>query len=251
MEQGDQAHTTTNGTATGTPFQPTHWSLVDSAGGEKSVQALAALEKLCRAYWPPVYAEIRRRGHQPADAQDLTQGFFARLLRGEFFSRASRDKGRFRSYLLGALNHFLLDELSRATAGRRGGGQQVISLNDDEAESWYTEPAAADLTPETAYDKRWAMRLMDCALGRVRDDYMATGRGALFTALSPFLAADSGADGYHAAAAEAGISPHAFCVAVYRLRQRFRESIREEIAATVANPAEVEEEVRYLFSGGG
>jgi RNA polymerase sigma-70 factor (ECF subfamily) len=228
-------------------FHTTHWSLVARAGSDRSQEANAALDELCRAYWRPIYAEIRRRGHAPVDAEDLTQEFFARLLRHHAFGRADRAKGRFRSYLLAALDFFLADEWREKVAEKRGGGAVMFSLDAAEGESWYELQPAAGATPAEAFDQRWALILMDRALATLREEYDAGGRAAVFAAAQPFLAADAGADGYEAVCAELGMTAPAFTVAVHRLRTRFRHRVREQVEMTVADPAEADAELRHLF----
>lgn len=238
------------------PFQPfagemrfhsTRWSLVHSAGAAGSSEAGVALEELCRAYWPPIYAEIRRRGHSIADAQDLAQEFFARLLRRNAFGQADEEKGRFRSYLLAALDYFLTDHLRARFADKRGGGAVMLSLDAEEGESWYQQQPANTATPAEAFDRQWALVLMHRALEALREDYTTRGRADLFVALQPFLAADTRGDDSESAAAAAGLSAEAFRVAVHRLRKRYREFIRAHVEMTVAEPGDVEDEMRHLF----
>lgn len=218
------------------------------AGQEDSPAATDALEKLCRAYWYPIYAEIRRRGFAPHDAQDYTQEFFACLLRRSSFASADKNKGRFRSYLIGALNYFLTDQWHRERTEKRGGGVPLLSLDapSDVEERFIAEPAS-QLTPEKIFDARWALMLMDRAFIRVRAEYAGSGKAKLFEALKPFLAAESGDEGYAKPAHALGMTASHVAVAVHRLRQRFRDCVRAEVADTVANPAEVEDEMRELF----
>lgn len=231
----------------GRRFTATRWSLVALAGSDEPQVASAALDELCRAYWRPIYAEIRRRGHAPADAQDLTQEFFARLLHQHAFGRADRAKGRFRSYLLAALDYFLLDVWREKGAEKRGGGAAVLSLDAQEGESWYLELPGPGATPAEAFDQGWALVLMDRALMALRDEYHESGRAAVFIAMQPFLAAEAGADGYDAAVEKLGMTGQAFTVAVHRLRRRFREHVREQVEMTVADPTDTAAEMRHLF----
>jgi RNA polymerase sigma-70 factor (ECF subfamily) len=228
-------------------FCTTRWSLVALASRDHSQEASAALNELCCAYWKPIYAEIRRRGHSTADAQDLTQEFFARLLRGSAFGRADREKGRFRSYLLAALDFFLADTRRGKMAEKRGGGATVFSLDADEGEDWYAQQPAQGSTPAEAFDRRWALVLMDRALTALRHEYCAGGRGDVFLAVQPFLAAESGAGGYGAAGEKLGMTGETFTVAVHRLRRRFRVCVREQVEMTVVDPAETDSEMRHLF----
>jgi len=231
-------------------FTTTHWSVVMLARPD-SPQATDALEKLCRTYWLPLYSYIRRQGYGPHDAQDFTQGFFARLLRANSFADVSRDKGKFRSFLLAALNHFLSDERDRARAEKRGGGQPVISLDETEAEQRYLQLPVMDLTPEKVFDRRWALTVLEQALERVREEYQSSGRQPLFEGLRGFLSAEAGPGDYNALAPKLGMSPGAVGVAVHRLRQRYRECIRLELGQTVASPADLDDEMNYLFAAIG
>jgi len=221
------------------------------AGQEASLQSAEALERLCRTYWFPLYAYVRRRGYDAEEAKDLTQEFFLRLLQKHYLAHADRSKGRFRSFLLTALNHFLANDWRRAQAAKRGGGQPLISLDDPAAETRYALEPLSDLTPEKIYERRWALTLLDRALGRLAAEYEAAGRSPQFERLQGFLATESGETRYAAVAAELGMTADAVGVAVHRLRYRYRELVREEIAHTVASPAEVEDEIRWLFTAVG
>ena len=220
-----------------------------SAGRDES-KGHDALERLCRGYWPPIYAELRRRGHGPSDAQDLTQEFFACLLRRHSFGGADRERGKFRSYLLGALDFFLIDRLREKSALKRGSGKPILSLDEEEGEAWLREQPATGSDAGTAFDQRWAFILMDRALETLRKEYISSGRREVFDAVQPFLAAETGTDGYEGACQRAGTSVEAFTVAVHRFRKRFRAAVREQVEATVATRAEADEEMRHLFGGG-
>lgn len=229
-------------------FLTTHWSLIARAGQSDSPAAAEALEKLCRAYWFPTYGEVRRRGFAQHDAQDLTQEFFACLLRRNSFAAARQDKGRFRSYLLGALNYFLTDQWHKQRAEKRGGGAPILSLDAiDDGEQRLSNEPTTESTPEKVFDSRWALTLLDRAFSRLRDEYAEEGKAALFDELKPFLAADSGAGGYAEPARKLGMNSSHVAVAVHRMRARFRACVRGEVAETVANPAEVEAEMKHLF----
>src|SRR5437868_2500654 len=167
-------------------FTTTHWSVVIAAGESGSPRAEAALEKLCRTYWYPLYAYVRRQGHGPHDAQDLTQGFFARLLEKNYLGVVEREKGKFRSFLLAALNHFLANERDRMNAAKRGGGKPLISL-DDTAENLFSLEPASNLSPEMTFEKQWATTLLEQAFSRVREEFVAAGKGPLFDRLKGFL----------------------------------------------------------------
>jgi len=225
----------------------THWSAVLAAGQTASPRAAAAMEELCRTYWYPIYAYVRRRGHAVEDAQDLTQEFFARLIGKQWVADANPARGRFRTFLLTALNHFLANEWRNARAAKRGGGRSVISL-DDTTESRYAHEPASDLTPEKLYERRWALSLFDRALGRLREQYGAAGKKKLYDHLQKFLSSEAADGEYARLGAELEMSSGAMAAAVHRLRQHYRELVREEVAQTVETPAEVEEEVRSLLA---
>jgi len=217
------------------------------AGDANSPRATAALEKLCQTYWLPLYSYIRRQGYGPHDAQDLAQGFFARLLRMNSLSSVGPAKGKFRTFLLAALNHFLSDARDHARAEKRGGGKRLISLDETRAEDRYVEVPAPDLTPEKLYDRHWALTVMEQALGRLRKEYITAGNTALFERLSGFLSREAGNGEYDGAAQKLGMSPGALAVAVHRLRQRYRECVRLELAQTVTSPEDLELEMKDLF----
>jgi len=234
--------------AHGDVFATTHWSVVLLAGEPGSAQAAEALEKLCRTYWLPLYSFIRRQGYGPHDAQDLTQGFLVRLLRTDSFVGLSREKGKFRTFLLAALNHFLSDQRDRARAEKRGGGQPVVSIDETEAEQRYLQAPSRDLAPERVFDRRWALTVLEEALARLRQEHQGPGKAALFAHLGPFLSNKGGKADHDALGPKLGMSANAVAVAVHRLRQRYRECIRLELAQTVASPEDLDEEMSYLFS---
>jgi RNA polymerase sigma-70 factor (ECF subfamily) len=232
-------------------FQTTHWSIVLLAGQHRSQLSAEALEKLCRSYWFPLYAYVRCKGHDAEEAEDLTQEFFLRLLEKDYLTHADRSKGKFRSFLLTALNHFLVNDWRRAQAVKRGSGQAPISFDDPSAECRYALEPASHLTPERLYERRWALTLLDAALGRLRDEYTAAGAGRQFERLRGFLTTEAGESHHATVAAELGTTAGAVGVAVHRLRRRYRELVRAEIANTIASQAEVEEEIRWLFAAVG
>ncbi len=228
-------------------FATTHWSVVLAAGDVASPGSRRALAALCEAYWFPLYAFARRLGRQPDDASDLTQAFFARLLEKGYLRAADPSRGRFRSFLLAAFKHFLAREHDRATALKRGGGKHPISLDLASAEGRYRLEPASGLTPERAYERRWALTLLDRVIGRLRDESAASGKGGLFDRLKVFLTGESDSPTHRQVAAELGMTEGAVKVAVHRLRRRFRELVLDEIGRTVDGPAEVEDELRHLF----
>jgi RNA polymerase sigma-70 factor (ECF subfamily) len=232
-------------------FTTTHWSVVLAAGQGCNPQAAAALEQLCRAYWYPLYAYIRRQGHSPEDAQDLTQGFFAQFLESDALGRVSPDKGRFRSYLLACCNHFLANAWKQGRTLKRGGGYQALPMDEAAAEGRYQVEPATDLTPEKLFERRWALALLDQALGRLQAEWRADGKEALFQAMRVFLSDVKGAVSYAETSRETGLSEAAARQAVHRLRLRYRELLREEIARTVESPSEIDDEIRHLFAAFG
>jgi RNA polymerase sigma factor (sigma-70 family) len=227
-------------------FTETRWSLVIAAGKQSSPEASAALETLCRNCWYPVYYYVRRKGHTPHDAQDLTQEFFARILRDNLFAQADRNLGRFRAYLLGALNHFLADQRDKNNALKRGGGNIPLSLNDSTFEEKYLNEPSASSTPEEDYDKKWRMLLLENALKKLRQE-LEKEKIRHFELLKQFLTSEAGPGSYDQVCKELGISQNSAAVSVHRLRQRFQTLIRTEIAETVSNPQEANEEIRHLF----
>jgi RNA polymerase sigma factor (sigma-70 family) len=229
-------------------FATTHWSLVLAASQGDTPQSAAALEQLCRTYWPPIYAFIRRQGCSPEDAQDLTQEFFARLLRENSVARADPGRGRFRSFLLGALKHTLADARAKAGAQKRGGGREFISWDQVQGEErLYAEPLNR-FSPDRVFDRRWAMTVLEQALARLRAEYDGAERRPVFEALRGYVTGEPVATFYAQAAAGLGLSESAVKSAIYRLRQRYHALVREEVAQTVANAADLEEEIRYLMS---
>ena len=219
-----------------------------AAGGEDLLQKSEALEQLCRTYWYPLYAYIRRRGHGPEDAQDLTQEFFARLLRKNYPAQADRAKGKFRSFLLLTLNHFLADEFDRGTARKRGGGQVFIPLDVETAEGRYVREPADHLSPEKLFERRWAQSILENALVRLRQEYGAETQPDAYAVLKGFEPGEQLSLSYLEAAARLGISESALKARIHRLRQRHRELVREEIARTVCTASEVDEELRHLLA---
>ena len=247
--QTDPGSTSARARSTPRPaFVTTHWSLVVSAGRDDTPQARDALEKLCRNYWPPIYAFVRRQGHGPHDAQDLTQEFFARLLEKQQFAAADPARGRFRSFLLASLKHFLANEWDKARAQKRGGGQILIPIDAAAAETSCGFEPADQLTAEKNFERRWALTLLEQVLRRLRAEYVSDDRENLFEQLKSTLTEASRTVGYAEIATRLGTTEGAVKVAVHRLRQRYREVLRAEIADTVASSEEVEDEIRNLFA---
>ncbi len=234
--------------AAGEVFATTHWTVVLAAGGSSTQQSDRALEELCRTYWYPLYAYARRRGHGPEDAQDLTQEFFARLLAKHWIASADREKGRFRTFLLTAMNRFLANEWDRDGTQKRGAHAVHVPFDTETAATRYEADSALVLTPDRLYDRHWAMTLLERALNRLRTEQQRAGKIREFTVLSPFLTAERGAIPYTEAAAQLGVNEAAARQAVHRVRKRFREVFREEITQTVAAPEEVDEEIRHLLA---
>lgn len=229
-------------------FVTTHWSVVLTAGHNDTTRARDALARLCQTYWQPLYAYVRRLGHTPPDAQDLTQEFFARLLAKNFLADADESRGRFRSFLLAALKHFLANEWDRAHAQKRGGGQIPIPIDPGPAETSCIFEPADTTTADKIYERRWALTLLEQVLHHLREEYVRAGREKLFEQLKPTLIEVSRSVRYAEIATRLGTSEGAVKVAVHRLRQRYREVLREKIADTVASPGEVEDELRNLFA---
>jgi RNA polymerase sigma factor (sigma-70 family) len=229
-------------------FTTTHWSVVLAAGQTDAPQAGEALEKLCRTYWYPLYAFVRRQGQSPEDAQDLTQGFFAHLLRKDFLRGVGPAKGKFRSFLLACLKHFLADEWEKARTAKRGGGDPERLLDLEQAEQRYQLEPRVEANAESLYERRWALELLDRVLDRLRNEAVASGKIAMFDPLQCCLLGERPTETYAQLGAKLGMSETAVKVTVHRLRRRYRELLREEIAHTVTHPEEIDEEMRYLFA---
>jgi RNA polymerase sigma-70 factor (ECF subfamily) len=229
-------------------FTTTHWSVV-LAAAETAPSGREALEQLCRNYWPPVYAFIRRQGKSPDDARDLTQEFFTQFLEKKRVKLADPERGRFRSFLVAALKNFLTSEWRRDHAKKRGGGQWIMSLDEHRgAETRFlSEPADAGTTPDRAFEKRWALTLLEQTLSRLGQEFTDGGQRAHFDALKVFVWGNPGSVSQADIAARLGITPNAVGVAVHRLRRRLGELLRDEIAHTVASPAEIDDEMRHLM----
>jgi len=229
-------------------FVTTHWSVVLSAQDKDSPGSVEALESLCRTYWYPLYAFVRRQGRSPHDAQDLTQGFFARVLEKDYLKSAACEKGKFRTFLLMALKRFLADEWDRQHAQKRGGFSPVVSIDQELAESRFAAELAHRLQPDVLFDRQWAMTLIERVMARLQEEYLASGRAKLFEFLRNCLAKDETALPYAEIAAQLNLTEAAVKMAIHRLRARYREILHAEIADTVSAPEDVEGEIRYLFS---
>jgi RNA polymerase sigma-70 factor (ECF subfamily) len=232
-------------------FVTTHWSVVLTAG-QTDTRAHDALEQLCRSYWRPLYAYVRRIGYSPEDAEDLTQSFFADLLARNIVNQADPQRGRFRSFLLTSLKNHLSHESEKRRAWKRGGRHRVVPLDLETAESiCVPQPAGFSDTPDKAFDRQWALTLLDVVLGRLRKEYADAGRDGLFSSLKETLSGGRSEIRYREMAAHLQMSEGAVKVAAHRLRRRYRELLRAEIANTVAGAEDVEEELRHLFAALG
>lgn len=229
-------------------FATTRWTLVLEAGNDASPQRREALEHLGRTYWFPLYAYIRRRGHEAHAAEDLTQGFFAHLLARNDLAGLTREGGKFRSFLLTALNHFLTNEHERTQTLKRGGGHVLVSWDDDSLEERYSGEPAHGESPDRLYERQWALALMEAALERLEREHLAPRKAAAFTALRPFLSREPDPGEYATLAARLGLAPGTLAVQVHRLRERYRQLVRAAVADTVADPREIEPEMRHLLA---
>lgn len=230
-------------------FAVTRWTLVLNAAQRGGAQdAAPALAELCRLYWPPLYAYARRSGHGVHAAEDLTQAFFARLLARHGLANVAPHKGRFRSFLLAAFKHFLANEWDKARAVKRGGGAVHLAIDAESAEARYACEPADTLTPDRVFDRQWALTVLDRVLARLRAEQDTPEAARRFAALEPALAAESGAVGYAELAAGLGMTEGAVKVAVHRLRRRYRELLRADVADTVADPAQVADELQALIA---
>ncbi len=250
--QPDFRESNANGSATigrkrAMPFTTTHWSVVLEAQSE-SPAAQEALEKLCRVYWRPIYSFVQRQGIAPEEAEDVTQAFFADLLEHKSLTAVRKEKGRFRSYLLGALKYFLADERRRAMAIKRGKGQRLIPLEELSADERTEMEPADPVTAEQIYERRWASTVLEHVLGLLKNEYVVAGNAALFDSLKQLLPDEPGSPSQADIAVQLGITANAVRQAFHRFRQRYQLLLREEIAHTVATPGDVEDELRHLIA---
>lgn len=226
-------------------FVTTRWSMVLEAAHCDAQRARTALEDLCGAYWFPLYAYVRRRGYGPHDAEDLTQGFFARILKLNSLAKIDRERGKFRAFLLASMNHFIADEWDKASAQKRA-AQQTISLDAELAENRYRNEPMDRLSPERVFERRWAMTLLENVVQRLRAEYEAAGQGALFMEARFAISGDKNAVPYAELASRIGMKEEALRVAVYRLRKRYRQALHEAISQTVEKESDIEDELNDL-----
>ncbi len=231
-------------------FPTTSWTVILTAGGH-APGSLEALGYLCGAYWYPIYAFVRRRGYSREEAEDLTQGFFAGMLEHDTLGKARRERGRFRSFLLASVKNFLANEWDRSRAQKRGGGGVTISLDFRTGEEKYHREPSHSHTPEAHFEEQWALAVLDRVLGRLRAEYVVKGHKDQFERLKPFLTGEQETGAYHRSALDLNTSEAAVKTAVHRLRRRYAELLREEIESTVADPAEVDDEIRSLLAALG
>jgi RNA polymerase sigma-70 factor (ECF subfamily) len=230
-------------------FTGTRWSLVlAAADGQNNTRSRRALDELVKGYWPPLYSYIRHHGHGQADAEDLTQEFLARLLEKKDLASVDPAKGKFRSFLLASLKHFLANEWDKQRAKKRGGGRRVLSIDTRDAEDRYRAEPVDNVTPELLFTRHWALALLDQVLSRLRQEYKARSKEPLFEGLKKALTGELDAPSYAQLAAQLKMDPNAVKVAAHRLRQRYRDVLRDEISQTVADRESLEEEIRDLFN---
>jgi RNA polymerase sigma factor (sigma-70 family) len=233
----------------GRVFTTTHWSMVVAAAGQNSSKpADEALEKLCRSYWYPIYVFLRRSGWTAHDAEDLTQAFFERVLQKDYLRAVDRSRGKFRSFLLAMLRHFLANHRRDARAVKRGGRVQFIHIDDESVSEGDLQLVMIDATPEQCFERQWAITLLDQVVARLREEHEEAGKSELFDALKIFLTGDKGGVGYAGLAVQLGTTEAALKMAISRLRRRYGELLRAEISRTVATPEEANDELRALFA---
>jgi len=248
MDRACHAEEAASNLAIGERFNTTHWSVVLAAGDHDSARSTQALEWLCRAYWYPLYVYVRRQGHAFAEAQDLTQEFFARFLALNYVRLADRERGRFRTFLLSSLKHFLINEWNKANREKRGGGRVVFSLDAEETETRFLAEPADGRLPDKAYDRRWALVLLDRVLDQLQAEFAGAGRSQVFEELKSSLTGEENGSSYAEISRRLGMTEGNVKVTVHRLRRRYRELLRNEIAITVDGEEEIDAEIRHLFA---
>ncbi len=232
-------------------FATTHWTVVLAAGRRCTPQSDHALAELCRTYWFPLYGYVRRRGHTKEDAEDLTQAFFARFLEKNYLEDLTAERGRFRAFLLASLKHFLANEWDKSQRQKRGGGVAHLPLDWQTADRQFRLVATTELSPDKAFDREWALALLERVIGRLREECVAAGKGGQFERLKLFLTAGKGAVTHAEATKSLGVDEGAVRAAVHRLRKRYRQLLRDEIAQTLSDPMQVDEEMQALFGAFG
>ena len=240
-------HSTPASSAPGDIFATTHWTVVLAAGRRHTPQFDRALEELCRTYWFPLYAYVRRRGHSKEDAEDSVQAFFARFLEKNYLAGLSAERGRFRAFLLAALKHFLINEWKKSQRIKRGGGEKNLSLDWQTADTKFQVAATSEPSPDKAFDREWALALLAKVIERLQNECAADGKAKLFEQLKIFLTAGNGETAQRETAKALGLEEGAVRVAIHRLRKRYRILLREEISQTLTDPTQVDEEMRALF----
>jgi len=237
-----------NSTPGQSSFATTHWSIVLAAGNQSSPDYTRALSTLCRTYWYPLYVYLRRWGCDREQAEDYTQGFFAGLLERQGIGKADPKQGKFRSFLLASLKNFLADEWDRSQAQKRGGDRKVFSLDIEDGETRYSREPVDNLSPEKLFERYWALEVLKQAMARLKAEYVTANKIELFNCLKTYLTAEQGSVSYRDIAGKLNVAEGAVRVAVHRLRQRYRELVRQEIAQTVTSPDQVDEEINELFA---
>ena len=240
-------HSTPASTAPGDVFATTHWTVVLAAGRRHTPQSDHALEELCRTYWFPLYAYVRRRGHNKEDAEDSVQAFFTRFLEKNYLAGLSAERGRFRAFLLASLKHFLINEWKKSQRLKRGGGEKNLSLDWQTADTQFQVAATNEPSPDKAFDREWALALLAKVIGRLQKECEADGKAKIFGHLKIFLTTGKSESSFSEAAKKLGMEETAVRVAVHRLRKRYRVLLRDEISQTLADAADVDEEMRALF----
>lgn len=229
-------------------FEPTRWSVVLASAQTQAPGARSAMAELCKTYWQPLYSFARRRGYDHHRAQDLIQGFFLSLIESKSLSRVDPHKGKFRSYLLASLQNHMASEHTRETAQKRGGGLQIVSLDDDDADLRFNRESSTRQPAEAVFEREWAVAAVEAAIARLEEEFAKRNKGEIFAALKPYLLGDQPAGAYEQTAAKLGLSAGAVRTGVHRLRHDFRMHLRREVARTVDSPDQIDEEMRHLRS---